>query len=101
MQRGNWPISQVVAPLNRNDQNPSISGCQTMSAIDSALFSQIWMIESPLIPASTKDRRVEMSTCGGSFKEDETDHLRPTMNVADFVERLFIPGYVMSKTTSG
>src|SRR5215469_13870679 len=101
MQRGNWPISQDVALRNRSDQNPSVSRCETMSPIDSALYSQVWMIEAPLYLEPEKDRRVENFKTGNPFKDDETDRIRPTMNVADFVEREFIPGYVMSKTTAG
>jgi integrase len=101
MQREIGSISQDAAPLNQRDQNPSIGRRETVSTIDSAVYSQIWLIETPLCPGPEKDRRPEISKSGDSFKEDETDRARPPMNVADFVERVFIPRYVMSKTTAG
>ena len=101
MQRGNEPISQDVAPLNQNDQVSSIGGHDTMSTIDSALYPQVWMIESPLHPIRPQAPHLEMRLSLDPFNEDKANGAGPAMSVADFVERVFIPRYVMAKKTAG
>ncbi len=101
MQRGNWPINQDVAPLNQGDQSPSAGRLETMSAIDYALHSQVWMVDSPLHSGRPQVRHLEMSTREDHFNKDGTRCADPAMSVADFVERVFIPGYVLSKRAAG
>lgn len=101
MQRGNWPISQDVARPNHSDQNSSIGRRETMLAIDSAVYAQVWTMESPLYPSRLQDRRLGMSLSRDPFNEDGTHRADPAISVADFVERVFVPEYVMSKRTAG
>ena len=101
MQRENWAVSEDVAPLNQSDQDSSIDRRETMAAIDPALYSQGWMIESPLYPGCTEDQLLDVSVSRGHSNVDETHRADPTMTMAGFVERVFIPGYVMARRIAG
>lgn len=92
---------QDVAPRNQSDKTSSISWRESMSEIDSVPYSHAWMIESPLSPASPQDRHLESSMMVHSIGEHGEHRADPRMNLGDFVERMFIPGYVMSKRTAG
>jgi len=72
-----------------------------MSTIDSALHSPVWMVDSTLLSNRPPDSGLEMSIGGNPFNEEGTPCADPAMSVADFVERVFIPGYVISKRTAG
>ena len=103
MQRGNWPTSDDFAQLSQSEQDSSRGGRETaeMTEIASAMYSRVCIMESPLYPICQQDRHLEMSISGNPFNEEGTHPADPAMSVADFVERLFIPGYVMSKRTAG
>jgi integrase len=101
MQRGNEPISQDIAPLNQGDQVSSLSRHETMSTIDSAVYPQVWMMESQLHPSCPQDPPLEICLSRDRFNEGEANCAGTRMNMADFVERVFIPRYVMSKKTAG
>ena len=92
---------QDVAQMNQGDQNSSIGWRESMSAIDSVPYSHPWMIESPLCPAHPQDRHPETSMSPDSIGEHGEQRAGPGMKMSDFVERVFIPGYVMSKRTAG
>lgn len=100
MHRGNEPVRQEVAPLNRNDQDSSAGRHEALSAIEDALYPQLRLMESPLYSRFPQDRLVEESSSRDLLCE-ETFCACPSMSVADFVERVFIPRYVMSKKTAG
>ena len=100
MQRENCTISRGFAPLDQIDVDTSRGG-DTMTEVASDRYSQAWMLESPLYPRRPPDRRPELPLSGDRFDEDGTVRADPAMMVADFVERVFIPNYVMSKRAAG
>ncbi len=101
MQRENWIASQDIAPLNKSDQDSSINRRETVAAIDPAVYSQVWVIESPLYPGCAQDQLEDMSLSRDPSAIDETHRGDPAMTVASFVERVFIPGYVMARRIAG
>src|SRR5215469_8661815 len=101
MQRGNWLTSDDFAQLNQIEQDSPRGGRETMTEMASAMYPRACMMDSPLYPICQQDRDLEMSISRNPFSEEGTHLADPAMSVADFVERLFIPGYVMSKRTAG
>ena len=101
MHRGNEPVSQEVLSLNRNDQDSSEGRREALPAIEYALHPQVRLMESPLHPRGPQDRLVEESSSRDLLCEEKTLCASPSMSVADFVEHVFIPRYVMSKKTAG
>src|SRR5579863_2079026 len=101
MQRDNGAISQDFVQLSQSQQDSSRGGRETITEIASDAYSQVWVIDTPLYSSRPQDRRLELSISRDPFNEDGMHRSDPAMSVADFVERVFIPGYVMSKRTAG
>lgn len=72
-----------------------------MTGAGSIVCSQVWMMDPPLYPSRLQDQHLEISLKRNPSREEETSRSDAAISVADFVERVFIPGYVMAKTTAG
>jgi len=101
MQRGNWPVTEDFAQLNKNERDSSRGGRETMTAVAAPIYSQAWTMESPLRLSRRQDWCPEMPLNRDPSNEDGTPRIDSPLSVADFVERVFIPGYVMPKRTAG
>jgi integrase len=93
-------MTQEVSQLNRSEHDSSRDGSETMTEVASGICSPIWIVDPPQYPSRPQDGRLEMSVSLNDF-DSGTHRIEPAMSVAEFVEREFIPGYVMSKRTAG
>ena len=86
--------------MNQNQQDSSRGGrCETMPEVPVARYPQVWVKE--FSPSRRLNQRLEMSASRNPLDENGMHRAKRAMSVADFVERLFIPRYVMSKRTAG
>lgn len=95
-------MTQDVVRLNQRERDSSRGRLKTATEVSCAMYSQAWVIESPLYLSPPQDLHQEtMSALQNPFTVNTTDCAKPAMSVGAFVERVFIPGYVMPKRTAG
>lgn len=101
MQQQNWPSHQDLGQRNLGRQDSSGVGHETVTEIASAMYSQAWTIESPHHGDRAQDGSLASHRSRDHFDDHGIHPADPAMSVADFVECVFIPRYVLSKKTAG
>jgi len=98
MQRGNLFLDYEPPLGDPSGQDLSMEEAGVVANMGAELYLPAWTMGPPLDESRPPNGRVTAVT-GGSVIEAMRH--KASFSVADFVEHVFIPGYVMSKKTAG